>query len=79
MLSPVLAADPDNGLIGLVLVIVLCAVAFFFFCLPVFVAVVRGHPSWAAIFLVWLLFGWTMIGWFVALIWSFSGIPERER
>ena len=36
--------------------------------LPTLVA--RDKPDLLAIFLVNLLFGWTVIGWFVALIWA---------
>ncbi len=40
--------------------------------LPTIIAVARRHPSVVAIFLVNLLLGWTVIGWFWALFWSFS-------
>lgn len=79
MLCPILADDSSNAAIGVGLIAVLCVVGFFFFCLPVIVALVRGHPSWAAIFLLWLFFGWTVIGWLIALIWSFSGVPEERH
>ena len=36
--------------------------------LPTIIA--RDKPDATAIFLVNLLFGWTIIGWFVALIWA---------
>ena len=36
--------------------------------LPTLIA--REKPELMAIFLVNLLFGWTVIGWFVALIWA---------
>jgi T4 superinfection immunity protein len=41
--------------------------------LPTLIA--RDKPDVMAIFLVNLLFGWTVIGWFVALIWA--GAAER--
>lgn len=40
--------------------------------LPVLVAVMRGHNNQIAIFLFAVFFGWTCIGWIVALIWAFS-------
>lgn len=49
----------------------------FFVCmyfLPTIVAGVRGHQSMAAIVVLNLLLGWTMIGWLVALIWSLSAV-----
>ena len=41
--------------------------------LPTLIA--RDKPQVLAVFLVNLLLGWTVIGWFVALIWA--GAPER--
>jgi hypothetical protein len=41
--------------------------------LPTLIA--RDKPQALAVFLVNLLLGWTVIGWFVALIWA--GAAER--
>ena len=41
--------------------------------LPTVIALLRGHLSTLAIFLLNLLFGWTLIGWLGALIWSCTG------
>jgi len=38
--------------------------------LPTIVACVRGHQNALAIFIVNLLFGWTIIGWGIALVWA---------
>ena len=43
---------------------------------PAVIAAMRGHPNAAPIFLVVLFFGWTTIGWLIALVWSFSAIQE---
>lgn len=43
-----------------------CSVLLYF--LPAIIA--RDKPDATAIFLVNLLFGWTIIGWFIALIWA---------
>ena len=46
--------------------------------LPTLIA--RDKADATAIFLVNLLFGWTIIGWFIALIWACSAeryIPVR--
>jgi hypothetical protein len=40
----------------------------------------RHHADAFGIFIVNLLFGWTVIGWFIALIWACSGeryVPVR--
>ena len=38
--------------------------------LPTLVAKSRNHPNTAPIFLVNLFFGWTFVGWVVALVWA---------
>ena len=40
--------------------------------LPTLVAISRQHPKTILIALVNCILGWTVIGWGVALIWSFS-------
>lgn len=42
------------------------------YILPGIIASVRKHGSAMAIWLVDILLGWTVIFWFVALIWSFT-------
>ncbi len=44
---------------------------------PTVVAMVRGHHNAFAIFLTNLLLGWSVIGWFIALIWSFTATGRR--
>ncbi|WP_291766152.1 superinfection immunity protein [Maricaulis sp.] len=39
---------------------------------PGIVALMRGHHNAGAIFLTNLVFGWTLLGWLLALIWSFT-------
>jgi Superinfection immunity protein len=38
--------------------------------LPTLIAKSRRHPNALPIFLVNLFFGWTFIGWVVALVWA---------
>lgn len=40
--------------------------------LPAVIALTRGHGNRAAIAIANLLFGWTVIGWGVALVWAFT-------
>ena len=40
--------------------------------LPTLVARSRHHPNTPAIFLVNLFFGWSLIGWVVALVWAYT-------
>jgi hypothetical protein len=39
---------------------------------PAGIAALRGHRSTLAIFAVCLFFGWTCLGWVVALVWSLA-------
>ncbi|MDC0074865.1 superinfection immunity protein [Alphaproteobacteria bacterium] len=40
--------------------------------LPTLVAISRKHPKTILIALVNCILGWTVIGWGIALVWSFS-------
>lgn len=55
----------------------LMAMSFFLFApalylLPTYEASNKGHTNLAAIALVNLLLGWSMIGWVVAIVWAFK-------
>ena len=43
---------------------------------PVIVAVLRKNPAAGTVFLINLFLGWTVIGWFVALAWSYVGAAQ---
>lgn len=49
-------------------VVFVLAVAVYF--LPTIIAFKRNHPSRVAILLVNLVFGFTVIAWFLCLVWS---------
>ncbi len=40
------------------------------YILPGIIASVRKHSSAVAIWLVDIFLGWTVLGWFIALIWA---------
>jgi Superinfection immunity protein len=52
-----------------------CVFAFVLHFLPAFLAFSRNHPSRWAILLVNIFFGWTILGWIIALIWALSAPP----
>jgi hypothetical protein len=54
------------------------ALGFLFSLLPGFIALARKHPNATAIFLLSLFFGWTVVGWVVALVWAFTNPPGRQ-
>lgn len=45
--------------------------------LPMLIAIFRRHHNAMAISLVNVVFGWTLLGWIVALIWSSTAIQQR--
>ena len=53
-------------------VIILLAVVVAAYFLPAIIAGARGHNNAGAIFATNLFLGWLLIGWIVALIWSFT-------
>jgi hypothetical protein len=60
-------------LIGGLMVLLVIGVVYF---LPTIIAVNRHRVSVAAIAVVNLLFGWTLLGWVIALVWSLTGNPN---
>lgn len=55
-------------IVGLIPLAILLAIYF----LPTLVALSRRHQSAVAIFVLNLLLGWTVLGWIVAFVWSFT-------
>jgi len=60
----------------LLLLILLGVVAFFVHFLPIFVAGSRHVQNFWWIFLINLFFGWTLIGWVIALVWAMRDAPR---
>jgi hypothetical protein len=48
-------------------------IAMLIYFAPTIVAYNRRHMSSGAIFLLNVFLGWTVIGWILSLIWSFTG------
>jgi hypothetical protein len=46
---------------------------------PTIVSECRNHTSNVGIFVLNILFGWTGLGWGIALIWACSGQPRKEQ
>ena len=47
--------------------------------LPGVVAAARKHKNTSAIVVLNLFLGWTLIGWIIALIWSFTDNTEKAQ
>jgi hypothetical protein len=65
-------------LLGLpiVLLVLLAIVAFVVHFLPIFVAWRRRVKNFWWIFLINFFFGWTLIGWVIALVWAVNDEPN---
>lgn len=51
--------------------LVLCLMVLFYF-LPSIIATNKKHHNTPAIIILNLVFGWTVLGWFGALIWAYT-------
>jgi hypothetical protein len=61
------APSPSGNAFGGFLFLAFLFMAYF---LPTMIASCRHHRNGSAIFLVNLFFGWSVIGWLIALVWS---------
>lgn len=62
---------------GLIIIVLAATVLLLSYFSPVFVALLRGHQNTLEIFILTLFFGWTLLGWIIALVWSFGDIRPR--
>lgn len=60
----------------LILIFVLMAIGCYF--IPTIFAMNRNHRNRGSIMVLNLFFGWSFIGWVVALMWSMSGNVESN-
>ena len=66
------AAAAGLGIAGCLMFAVLGLIGLLFYFLPAFIAVVRKHQNMAAIIILNVALGWTLLGWVAALVWSFT-------
>lgn len=59
--------------------VVILVILTFVYLIPSCIALARGHQSAAAILVTNILFGWSGIGWVVALIWSLTGVNKPHQ
>jgi Superinfection immunity protein len=60
----------------ILLIILICVVAFVIHFLPTFIAGNRHVQNFWWIFLINFFFGWTLIGWVIALVWALQDRPR---
>ena len=61
----------NNG-VALVATFIFFPLSIFLYFSPTIVAISRDHPSVTGIGVLNLFLGWTLLGWVVALVWSYS-------
>jgi RsiW-degrading membrane proteinase PrsW (M82 family) len=54
--------------------LIFAACAFVLYFLPTIIAAKRRHQNDAAIFIINAFLGWTVLGWVIALTWSFTEV-----
>ncbi|MGN6537626.1 MAG: superinfection immunity protein [Mesorhizobium sp.] len=62
----------DSDALTVIDVLIMMAVTIYF--LPTIVAFVRRHPNLWPIFIINVVFGLTVLGWFGSLIWAFGAV-----
>ena len=55
---------------GTLIIMALPLLATFVYFLPTAAAITIGNPEFRSIFILNLFFGWTVVGWIVALVWT---------
>lgn len=64
-MNTLLVEGASNGLVGMVIII-----GFLIYFIPAFVA--KGNNNFTTVLIINIFFGWTLLGWVVALILAFS-------
>ena len=62
----------NNDWVASFFIAIFGAIGLWIYFLPSWIAEIKQNPYSTAIFLINLLFGWSIIGWFIALVWAFS-------
>lgn len=73
------AAAVAEGLAKLAGVVALAAFVFLLYFFPSINAEQRHHRERKSIFILNLLLGWAVIGWVIALVWSYSSQVEKTE
>jgi len=66
----------DKELLAGIVIVTFSILVYF---LPGLIASRRNHKNMIPVFLLNLFFGWTFLGWIIALIWSFSANTSKPK
>lgn len=69
--------DSARAGMGLIFICLLAVFGLVFYFLPSIIARQRKHKNRTPVLLTNIFFGWTFIGWIVALIWAFTSDVEK--
>ncbi len=72
-------ANPVKALPGFLCIGFCILAGVLLYLLPTFVAWYRGHPNTAAIAVLNILLGASVIGYIVALVWAFTEVKPKRR
>jgi len=67
------AAGAGGGLMVIIVIVIAC------YLIPTIIGVLRHHKDLPAIAVVNILFGWSVVGWFISFIWSLADPAGRGR
>ncbi len=63
-----------DGLVALIVWGIVGLISLGIYFLPTIVAMSNSHQSGGGIFILNLLLGWSLLGWVIALVWSFTNV-----
>lgn len=65
-------------ILGIILFLIGFIFVAFIYFLPVYIASKKDHPNFGVILLITVLFGWTLLGWLVCMIWACIDTNNNE-
>lgn len=64
--------------IGVLLLVFVLLLSLATYLIPAIIGALRGVPNLGSLVIVNLFFGWTLLGWVIALAWAFKDVPRRR-
>jgi len=77
-IAHVLVANASSSTLALALKLATQVVIILVYLVPTMVAQRYQHPKQPAILLLNVAFGWTIVGWVIALFWALNANPARR-
>lgn len=62
-----------------ILGLMLLVVGFAIYFLPIIIASNRNSPAGCSIAVINIFFGWTLLGWVIALVWALAPIDTTKN